>query len=545
MFVSEITRDNVLAFVPAPHPVLYTPTPQDIALYIKNRGIDWTVEMLQLREDKIYAEKKDPYRHGYEGPHFLAATEMFKANDELLVSGGNRAGKTEWAAKRVAIVLAGIPDARVWCLHTTHMSSVQMQQPVVHKYLPAEYKMAKKTKTTNVSYTQKNGFSEGSFVLPNKSQCFFLNYSQDRKVIEGGEVDLIWCDELVPLDWLETLRYRIVTRRGKLLVTFTPITGYTPVVKEYLAGARVLEWRDAPMLGDGVHVPGGQPGKMPYRAKCWRPNAAAIWFHSDFNKYSPYDQLEKTLAGRSKHEMKIRAYGWAESLSGAQFPKFGEHNIISPDKIPKEGTNYMCVDPAGARNWFMLWLRVDEQGRRYVYREWPDMSVGEWALPGEKVDGKEGMGQRNNAGRGINQYRDLIRSMEGDEEIFMRYIDPRAGATQAAGQDGGTSLIELLADGEDGMEMTPAAGVRVEEGVALINDWLAWDREQPLSMLNEPGLYVSSDCQNLIYAMREWTGQDGDKGATKDPIDVLRYLAVMSPEHNEKGAFAAVGGGNY
>ena len=51
-----------------------------------------------------------------------------------------------------------------------------------------------------------------------------MNYAQKRDVIEGGEVDLIWCDELVPLDWIETLRYRIVTRSGKLIVTFTPIT---------------------------------------------------------------------------------------------------------------------------------------------------------------------------------------------------------------------------------------------------------------------------------------------------------------------------------
>jgi hypothetical protein len=32
--------------------------------------------------------------------------------------------------------------------------------------------------------------------------------------------------------------------------------------------------------------------------------------------------------------------------------------------------------------------------------------------------------------------------------------------------------------------------------------------------------------------MREWTGADGDKGATKDPIDCLRYLAVMCPQYD-------------
>ena len=140
--------------------------------------------------------------------------------------GGNRAGKTEWAAKKVMQILTSKPDARVWCLHTTSQSSIQMQQNVIWKYMPAELKTAKKTKITNISYSQKNGFSDNTFILPNKSQCFFMNYAQDKKVIEGGEVDFIWCDELVPLDWVETLRYRIVTRRGKMGVTFTPVHAF-------------------------------------------------------------------------------------------------------------------------------------------------------------------------------------------------------------------------------------------------------------------------------------------------------------------------------
>ena len=540
----RLDPNTLSVFTPSAHPIIYSPTTDDVQRYINEMGMDGAVKLLQLREDKIEAERLDPYRHGYEGEHFKAATELMKLHDEVLVSGGNRAGKTEWAAKRVACVLTAKKDARVWCVHTTHSSSVQMQQPVVYKYLPSEYKLAKKTKITNVSFSQKNGFSDDSFVLPNGSQCIFYNTSQERKVVEGGEPDLVWCDELVPLEWLETLRYRLVTRRGKMIITFTPITGYTPVVKDYLAGARITEWRDAPLLGDTVNVPGGMKGKMPYIAKCWRPGAAAIWFFTEFNKYSPYDQLVKTLEGRSKHEVKIRAYGWAESLSGSQFPKFGETNVVPHDQVPEKGTNFMAIDPAGARNWFMLWMRVDELGRRFVYREWPDADVGEWALPGEKMDGKAGLGQRNGSGRGIGEYRALVKELEEGEKIQERYIDPRAGASQAVGEDGGTSLMELLGNGEDALWVEPAAGLKIDEGVGIINDWLAWDQSAQKSVFNEPGLYISERCQNLIYSMREWTGADGDKGATKDPIDVLRYLAVMSPEYvDEKRVLCTKSGG--
>ena len=202
----------------------------------------------------------------------------------------------------------------------------------------------------------------------------------------------------------------------------------------------------------------------------------------------------------------------------------------------------MAVDPAGARNWFMLWLRVDEHGRKFIYREWPDISYGEWALPADKADGRPGTAQRNGAGRGINDYKALISELEGKEEIAERFIDPRAGGTQAIGKEGGTSLIDMMQEDPAPMYFTPAAGIRVEDGVSMINDWLAWDKDQPLLALhNEPKLYISENCRNIIYSLKEWTGADGDKGATKDPVDVLRYLAVMNPENQGTGGYRAFG----
>jgi hypothetical protein len=95
------------------------------------------------------------------------------------------------------------------------------------------------------------------------------------------------------------------------------------------------------------------------------------------------------------------------------------------------------------------------------------------------------------------------------------------------------------------MHFRPAAGIRIEQGVAMINDGFAYDHSQPLTSINHPKLYVSEDCQNLIYCLREWTGKDGDKGATKDPIDCLRYLMVMDPEYQGNNAMRSWGGGSY
>jgi hypothetical protein len=99
--------------------------------------------------------------------------------------------------------------------------------------------------------------------------------------------------------------------------------------------------------------------------------------------------------------------------------------------------------------------------------------------------------------------------------------------------------------GNTPMHFRPAAGIKIEQGISIINDWLSYDPTQPISTINQPRLFISEGCQNLIYSLREWTGQDGDKGATKDPIDALRYLAVMDPIHVESGTYKPLKGGSY
>jgi hypothetical protein len=106
-------------------------------------------------------------------------------------------------------------------------------------------------------------------------------------------------------------------------------------------------------------------------------------------------------------------------------------------------------------------------------------------------------------------------------------------------------LIELLDSDPEPLFFEPAAGLRLEEGIAIINDALSYDTSQPLSAVNQPRLYVSESCQNLIYSLREWTGADGEKGASKDPIDCLRYLVVMDPEEENENTWKGTKGGSY
>lgn len=257
------------------------------------------------------------------------------------------------------------------------------------------------------------------------------------------------------------------------------------------------------------------------------------------------------------------------------------------------GTNWMGLDPAGSttkqssKNWFMLWVRCTPDGRLYVYREWPNQVLytpgvgvmGPWAEPGQQrsankgarhvFDGVPGSGAVS-LGLAIPDYKEFIAHWEGwpdardgikpvldweewreptdpaahFERVYGRVIDSRYSNTGAQTHIGHTTLLDEL--NLAGISFEPAftqeGGKTIKEHTALLDTLLKWtpeeDPERKRKCLWEPGkgprLFISEDCQNLIFAMKKWTGMDGQSGATKDPIDVLRYLVASGACHVEQ-----------
>ena len=528
---------------------------------------DQLVNFITLREEGIRRELDDPFRHGFRLKSWTRAETQWEHARELLVLGGNRSAKTEWASLQANEMLAGKDQARVWCLHSSAQSSIALQQPYLWKYLPKEWKaVGKKGLVTNISYTQKNGFSENTFVCPNGSQCWFLNYMQDWTVFEGGECDLIWCDELVPLDLLKTLRYRLVTRGGRLLVTFTPIEGYTPTIKEYLTGARTLEDVEANLLpkalGNGTDEKDVSYERVPLVQEARNTSAAAriVYFHTSENPFGGYKNLVDQLARATREDILCRAYGVPVKAIAGRLPKFsdGKPHVVDPAAIPVEGSNYLIVDPCSGRNWFMTWVRVDVRGRMFVYREWPCPKSyidgvgypGAWAVAGRKADGDRGPAQRS-FGFGLNRYKEEIERLEAKAEggsgkvevIQMRIMDSRYANSSTIGKDIVTTLLEECAD--VGLYFVPAPGEHIEEGIDLINSMLDYDQGKPVDALNEPRLFVSSECENTIWAMKEWSGADGRHGACKDPVDNLRYAVLSDLKFLEGDILNVREGGSY
>jgi hypothetical protein len=83
----------------------------------------------------------------------------------------------------------------------------------------------------------------------------------------------------------------------------------------------------------------------------------------------------------------------------------------------------------------------------------------------------------------------------------------------------------------------------VDDGIEKIADALDYEGE-PGAFVKPPRLYISDACENLLFCMETWTGLDGDKGASKDPIDCLRWFFEAECGY-EAGRLAPARGGYY
>jgi len=574
----------------------------------------------------------------------------------LLILGANRSAKSNYAAKRGQQMLAWQAGSSVCAFHMSGPRSVNEQQPLFWRYMPEAFRHEAKTATEYISYKAQTGFTDGSFINAAGSRCEFLNYMQDRdRALEGREPNLMLPDELVPVDWIENMLFRLSNRAGRGIPTFTPINGYTPSVKLFLDGAAIaresigymlprdegpadmaralgltaeelMELMRAEKEKRAAHAPQSRPedcyawieqgappagseeivrpygygrsqpappeGRIfetvPRVARPVNPKLGVVWFHGCDNPFGNPKEMIQTAISMGRQAARIRLYGKTERTASSVFARFSERlHVLSADKIPTKGTNRLFVDPAGDRNWYMLWARTTPAAV-YFHREWPSHYVipgigmpGPWAVPSGRKDGRNdgarGEGQEN-FGFGPLRYKFEIARLEGwsdyatwiketagardaaeleramvngdlypdeaeieswderhgaVERVYERYIDSRAASSPQMERDRPTTLYQILSGmGLGDWNLTP--GLTIQEGINLVNAALDYTLDEQTGLfVNAPKVFVSIDCPNLIYALANWLNVDGDKGATKDPPDLVRYYFTAECGYTE------------
>ena len=66
------------------------------------------------------------------------------------------------------------------------------------------------------------------------SKLGFKTYEQGRRAFEGEAKDLVWCDEEPPMDVYVEILFRLLTTKGLVWTTFTPLLGMSEMVSSFL-----------------------------------------------------------------------------------------------------------------------------------------------------------------------------------------------------------------------------------------------------------------------------------------------------------------------
>jgi len=560
-------------FTPTPHPFFPLPAEEEVHRTISAPGgIEQLAAWYAKREQAIQLTREDPYNEGIVLPWWRDADRIHRQYLLTVLFGGNGSAKTWYGCYTGVRTLVDHPGSQVLFLHENDTSSVLVQQRFTFQYIPVNWRMDSRKRNAAIGFDPKNGFTGNRFITPNGSIAQFGNYNQDVGAYEGTAWKLIVADENLPLSWLQTLQYRLPRAGGKMIWTFTPINGLTPAIKHVTDGARTVRHARAPLLpANHKPIKDCPAGHMPIEQEAADANVRIRYVWTRENPFENQAQFESLVAKETLEGKERRAYGYARPGRGNLWPLFGALNLVDPDQVPKQVTRYHVSDPHGMRPVFMLWVAVDARGRHFIYREWPDMDQhGEWAIASQnprKFDGDPGPAQTPN-GWGVERYKTEILQMEGHrfregkwdgtsaEGVFRRLGDPRAVKDQSIAEEGagtsfGEKMIEVQKD-KDGhvvgpaMDIQGAPGLRIEVGIQAITDLLAYDPEQPIvAHVNEPHLYIVRSCRNLIWALNNYTGRDGEKAACKDPIDVLRYIATAKLCHVDPSKWRPRGGGAY
>lgn len=633
-----------------PHPVLQLPTMEQVMALGPER---WMAAMTK-REQAIRDEIEKPLWRCYEPPIWKVCDALWGAPwveeaeaaairlnlgykqpvNVLYLLGGQRSGKTEYAANRMSRITQRQPAGLSWMFHNTLSASIDAHQKLIWKYLPPHLRgKAILSQTTYIAYKDKTGFSDGSLVLDNLHKLRFLSYDMALEDLQGMNLDAVAADEFVTPEHVETFKARVAVKNGVVFIMLAPITGYTPLVQSASDGAEMVREsiaymnpadggpRDVPrylglneaeteamktwlarkqkapfpnvpwcrpedcsawLRGESGQVPPPDGRKFKTVRRIERPadgegKSAIVHFHGSDNPFGNPLSLYLLNAATSEEQGNRIFYGVAKKGMARMFPRFDPKvHVVPDDALPAHGTNYMWEDPASGRNPFRTWVRVTESAA-YVYREWPGTYEipgvgvpGPWALPHGKLgDGAPGPGQES-FGFGLIQHKRELARLEGwkdaakplpeglgenewvkswsaehgaREQVARRFLDSRFASTPHMEDDRPTTLLENYADNGLFYEVTP--GDDVSEGVQLINDRLSYNAEKPIDAFNRPRLYIAASCKNTIFALNTWRNAERNKGATKDPIDNLRYFVLQGVEYIAPESYGDTGGGHY
>lgn len=175
------------------------------------------------------------------------------------------------------------------------------------------------------------------------SEITLKTYEQGRETWQGTEVDFIWIDEECPPDVYTEALMRTMTTKGYLFLTFTPLSGLTDVVLNFMNNDQNSDVKAPKYL---QYVTWDDCGHL-----------------DDATKASLWDALPP-------HERDARRNGIPTVGSGRIYPVEESAYTIDPITLPKHFPRSFAMD-VGWNATACLWGAIDrETDTLYIYDEY-------------------------------------------------------------------------------------------------------------------------------------------------------------------------------
>lgn len=186
-----------------------------------------------------------------------------------------------------------------------------------------------------------------------ESELLLRSYEQGRKIFQGFELDIFWPDEECPQDVYEEGQVRLMTTGGISMLTFTPLSGLTPLVQQLTKPATDYTDEEDP---DGL---------LRHAAT----DRLVIMCGWDDVPHLTAEAKAKLFAKLAPHQRDARTKGVPSLGAGAIYP-VSEDDIVCDDfKLPDHFKHGYGLD-VGWNRTAAVWGGYDvESDTIYVYAE--------------------------------------------------------------------------------------------------------------------------------------------------------------------------------
>lgn len=273
---------------------------------------------------------------------------------------GNRAGKSEWAARVFISAALGVNPAKMhelpqdprqwklgpprllWGMMPTYEKSRDTQQRYIWERLPRSLMKA------GTVWNEKKGFHGNVVPLVNGSRIVFKTAEQRIETFEGDSVHLVWPDEAMPLAYVQAAMVRTTDTRGSVIWTAWPSM---PSLQEVFIERRLS--RDGPQLSEDQvgYVSAGMADNLTLSPK----------------------EIELQLGMIDPTERMGRIFGQFSFAEGLVYPEFQPRIHLRSDSvpcpIPRSWTRYELIDPGWANPCAVNFCCIEPNGTRGVYDE--------------------------------------------------------------------------------------------------------------------------------------------------------------------------------